>query len=45
MLIYLDSVICIYAVARAPSFQARARARLGVVDSETPPEMTKGSRN
>ncbi|MBI2805316.1 MAG: PIN domain-containing protein [Planctomycetes bacterium] len=28
MLVYLDSVICIYAVEGAPSFQARARARL-----------------
>lgn len=28
MLIYLDSVICIYAVDGAPSFQARAVARL-----------------
>lgn len=28
MLIYLDSVICIYAVEGAKSFQARARARL-----------------
>ena len=28
MLIYLDTVICIYAVEGAPSFQARARARL-----------------
>src|SRR5205823_8222703 len=27
-LVYLDSVICIYAVEGAPSFQARARARL-----------------
>lgn len=31
MLIYLDSVICIYAVEGAPSFQARARARLAAV--------------
>jgi predicted nucleic acid-binding protein len=28
MLIYLDSVICIYAVEGAPLFQARARMRL-----------------
>lgn len=28
MLVYLDTVICIYAVEGAPSFQARARARL-----------------
>jgi predicted nucleic acid-binding protein len=28
MLIYLDSVLCIYAVEGAPTFQARARARL-----------------
>jgi predicted nucleic acid-binding protein len=28
MLVYLDSVICIYAVEGAASFQARARARL-----------------
>jgi predicted nucleic acid-binding protein len=28
MLVYLDSVICIYAVEGSPSFQARARARL-----------------
>jgi predicted nucleic acid-binding protein len=28
MLVYLDSVICIYAVKGAPSFQAKARARL-----------------
>lgn len=28
MWVYLDSVICIYAVEGAPSFQARARARL-----------------
>jgi len=31
MLIYLDSVICIYAVEGAPSFQARARARLAAM--------------
>ena len=28
MLVYLDTVICIYAVEGAPSFQARAKARL-----------------
>ncbi len=28
MLIYLDSVICIYAVEGTPPFQARARTRL-----------------
>lgn len=28
MLVYLDSVICIYAVEGAPSFKARAQARL-----------------
>jgi len=27
MLVYLDTVICIYAVEGAPAFQARARAR------------------
>jgi predicted nucleic acid-binding protein len=31
MLVYLDSVICIYAVEGAPSFQAKARARLSVL--------------
>lgn len=31
MLVYLDSVICIYAVAGAPSFQSRARARLAAM--------------
>ena len=31
MVIYLDSVICIYAVEGAPSFQARARARLAAM--------------
>jgi predicted nucleic acid-binding protein len=31
MLVYLDSVICIYAVEGAPSFQARARARLATM--------------
>src|SRR5207245_3447503 len=33
MLAYLDSVICIYAVEGAPSFQARARARLAAMRS------------
>jgi predicted nucleic acid-binding protein len=31
MLVYLDSVICIYAVEGSPSFQARARARLAAM--------------
>src|SRR5436309_12888513 len=31
MLVYLDSVICIYAVEGAPSFQVRARARLAAM--------------
>src|SRR5450759_767494 len=31
MLVYLDSVICIYAVEGTPSFQARARARLAAM--------------
>jgi len=31
MLVYLDSVICIYAVEGPPSFQSRARARLAVM--------------
>jgi predicted nucleic acid-binding protein len=31
MLVYLDSVICIYAVEGAPSFQARARSRLAML--------------
>ena len=31
MLVYLDTVICIYAVEGAPSFQARARARLAAL--------------
>jgi predicted nucleic acid-binding protein len=31
MLVYLDSVICIYAVEGAPSFQARAKARLAAM--------------
>lgn len=31
MMVYLDSVICIYAVEGAPSFQARARARLAAM--------------
>ena len=30
-LVYLDSVICIYAVEGSPSFQARARARLAAM--------------
>lgn len=30
-LVYLDSVLCIYAVEGAPSFQARARARLAAL--------------
>jgi predicted nucleic acid-binding protein len=31
MLVYLDSVICIYAVEGAPSFQTRAAARLAAL--------------
>jgi uncharacterized protein len=31
MLVYLDSVICIYAVEGVPSFQARARTRLAAM--------------
>jgi predicted nucleic acid-binding protein len=31
MLVYLDTVICIYAVEGAASFQARARARLAAL--------------
>jgi predicted nucleic acid-binding protein len=31
MLVYLDTVICIYAVEGTPSFQARARARLAAM--------------
>jgi predicted nucleic acid-binding protein len=31
MLVYLDSVICIYAVEGSPSFQTRARARLSAI--------------
>jgi predicted nucleic acid-binding protein len=31
MLIYLDTVICVYAVEGAPAFQARARARLATM--------------
>ncbi len=31
MLVYLDSVICIYAVEGVPSFQTRARARLAAM--------------
>ncbi len=33
MLVYLDSVICIYSVEGAPAFQARARARLATLQS------------
>jgi predicted nucleic acid-binding protein len=33
MLVYLDTVICIYAVEGAPAFQARARARLTTLRS------------
>src|SRR5262245_9155319 len=33
MQIYLDSVICIYAVEGAPSFRARARARLAAMSA------------
>lgn len=33
MLVYLDTVICIYAVEGAPAFQARARARLATLRS------------
>src|SRR5437660_2251957 len=33
MLVYLDSVICIYAVEGAASFQARARARLAAMQA------------
>jgi len=33
MLVYLDTVICIYAVEGAPSFQARARARLAAMQA------------
>src|SRR5438270_8789841 len=33
MLVYLDTVIGIYAVEGAPSFQARARARLAMMRS------------
>jgi predicted nucleic acid-binding protein len=33
MLVYLDTVICIYAVEGAPTFQARARARLATLRS------------
>jgi predicted nucleic acid-binding protein len=33
MLVYLDTVICIYAVEGAPPFQARARARLAALRS------------
>jgi predicted nucleic acid-binding protein len=31
MLVYLDTVICIYAIEGLPSFQARARARLATM--------------
>lgn len=31
MVVYLDTVICIYAVEGAPAFQARARARLAAL--------------
>jgi predicted nucleic acid-binding protein len=31
MVVYLDSVICIYAIEGSPSFQARARARLAAM--------------
>ena len=31
MLVYLDTVICVYAVEGAPSFQARARTRLATI--------------
>src|SRR5438067_6682979 len=31
MLVYLDAVICIYAVEGTPSFQTRARARLAAL--------------
>lgn len=31
MLVYLDTVICIYAVEGSPSFQTRARARLATM--------------
>jgi len=30
-MVYLDSVICIYAVEGAPSFQARAKTRLAAM--------------
>jgi predicted nucleic acid-binding protein len=33
MLVYLDTVICIYAVEGTPAFQARARARLAAMRS------------
>jgi len=32
MLVYLDAVICIYAVEGAPAFKARARARLATLE-------------
>lgn len=31
MLVYLDSVVCIYAVEGSPSFKARARRRLAAI--------------
>jgi hypothetical protein len=31
MLVYLDTVVCIYAVEGAPAFQVRARARLATM--------------
>jgi hypothetical protein len=33
MLVYLDTVICIYAVEGAPPFQARAGARLAAMQA------------
>ena len=36
MLVYLDSVICIYAVEGSPSFMARARARLAAMRADQP---------
>ncbi len=33
MLVYLDTVICIYAVEGLPSFQLRARARLALMQA------------
>ena len=40
MLIYLDSVICIYAVEGAPSFQTRARARLTAMAASDQPVLS-----